>query len=206
MHPGGVSGLLYVCLCRTRRGDARNAAVSRGRAAGEDGGSQSGSDASDEEGSGPIPGSFPGEAQLGDVVEYPLSAAVKDRLNDGRVKGIALQYVYRCNSPTVQAATFPIAWQSGTVLAVSLYRHDLLFPMLFLGTNRPPLMNFLPAGVGFVVGRNKGESAALGCFLLQYPNNVGKCCWRRTTVQRTLVWTVQYCITVWYMTSLAALY
>lgn len=84
-------GLACLCLSRTRRGDARDAAASRSRATGE-GGGQPGSDSSDEEGSGPAPASFPGEAQLGDVVEYPLSAAVKDRLNDGREKGIAQEY------------------------------------------------------------------------------------------------------------------
>ncbi|CAI5476475.1 unnamed protein product [Closterium sp. Yama58-4] len=60
---------------KTRKGDARQAAASRWSSDSES--------ESESEGEGRIV-----EAVTGDVVEYPLSAAVRDRFDDGRIKGV----------------------------------------------------------------------------------------------------------------------
>ncbi|CAI5472134.1 unnamed protein product, partial [Closterium sp. Yama58-4] len=60
---------------KTRKGDARQAAASRWSSDSE---SESESEAE----------ARVVEAVTGDVVEYPLSAAVRDRFDDGRIKGV----------------------------------------------------------------------------------------------------------------------
>ncbi|CAI5527226.1 unnamed protein product [Closterium sp. Naga37s-1] len=62
---------------KTRKGDARQAAAARWSSDSE----------SEGEGEGEAEGGVV-EAVTGDVVEYPLSAAVRDRFDDGRIKGV----------------------------------------------------------------------------------------------------------------------
>ncbi|CAI5490286.1 unnamed protein product, partial [Closterium sp. Naga37s-1] len=66
---------------KTRKGDARQAAATRWSSDSESEGEGEGQGAG-AAGAGVV------EAVTGDVVEYPLSAAVRDRFDDGRTKGV----------------------------------------------------------------------------------------------------------------------
>ncbi|CAI5502385.1 unnamed protein product [Closterium sp. Naga37s-1] len=137
---------------QTRKGDARQAAAARWS-------SDSGS-----EGEGEAVGQVV-EAVTGDVVEYPLSAAVRDRFDDGRIKGEPLPLVpsRALSLPLVPslAHSCPLlpSLSLSCPLLPSLSLSCPLFPSLALSC--PLLPTLVLSRVGFVVGRNKG--ALLPC-------------------------------------------